>query len=388
MAHPKADPAALAARWSAPLGAHLLLVVDPPDLAAAETLDPRRLETVRWFCTHWPTHTALMDAGYDSSFGPWWPSTAGAGSGSGPGKGAGIPSPTAALLFLPRSRDRTRMTLSMLSAALPVGAPLWMVGAKGDGIESALPQLEEVAVSDGAQVGKHARLLMGRTREHPPGRAGERGGSPSLDAFAAEWTLPGLPGGGGSLGPEDPPAAAGETSPEPSALRIASLPGVFSHGRLDDGTRMLLEAVPDLPGPLLDVGCGAGILGAWYASRGSGPVTLVDADALAVESARRTLALNGLQGHVAAGDVYPPTAASTPFVSIVSNPPFHQGSATDDRVTATLIAGAPARLARGGTLTLVCNRFIPVPDRLDRAFGSHHILADDGRYRVYRAVRG
>jgi 16S rRNA G1207 methylase RsmC len=379
MPHPKADPAALAARWLGPLRDHPLLVVDPPDLAAVETLDPERRTSIRWFCTHWPTHTALLEAGYPSSFGPWCLPDLEFG---------------AALLFLSRSRDRTRMTLSMLSSTLPTGAPLWVVGAKGDGIESAQPQVDEVTVSEGAQVGKHARLLMGRVRDHRPGSSGESGAGAPLDAFISEWTLPMAPipvSGAPSnalAGTARPFTGSTSGTPAPSPLRIASLPGVFSHGRLDDGTRLLLETVPDLPGPLLDVGCGAGILGAWYAARGSGPVTLVDADALAVESARRTLALNGLEGEVVAGDVLPASPETTPFASIVSNPPFHQGSATDDRVTATLIAGAPARLARGGTLTLVCNRFLPIPDRLDRVFGSHRILADDGRYRVYRAVRG
>lgn len=363
MAHPKADPAALAARWLGPLRDRPLLVVDPPDLAAVETLDPGRSDSVRWFCTHWPTHAALLEAGHPSFFGPWF---------GGEWELGG------ALLFLSRSRDRTRMTLAMLSSILPADAPLWVVGAKGDGIESAQPQVDEVAVSEGVQAGKHARLLMGRVREGLQGSTEESGGSAPLDAFISEWRLPVV------LSADPGTPASGASPPDP--LRIASLPGVFSHGRLDDGTRLLLETVPRLPGPLLDVGCGAGIVGAWYASGGSAPVTLVDADALAVESARRTLALNGLGGTAQAGDVFPGEAGA-PFASIVSNPPFHQGSATDDRVTATLIAGASARLARGGTLTLVCNRFLPVPDRLDRAFGGHRILADDGRYRVYRAVR-
>lgn len=360
MAHPKADPAALAARWLGPTEDDVLLVVDPPDPMAARTLDPRCRPEVRWFCTHWPTHRALEEEGRASSFGPWWP-----GSRDPASDGAAKRSPTAALLFLPRSRDRTRMMLAMLASLLPPGAPLRVVGSKGEGIESAGSQLEEVAVPEGVQVGKHARLLMGRTLPAQGGTPAVGGGAPtSLEAFLSVWPLA-TPSG---------------------ALRIASLPGVFSHGRLDDGTRLLLDTVPDLPGPFLDVGCGAGVLGAWYASRGSGPPTLVDADAMAVESARRTLALNGIEGQVEAGDVFP-GASGTPFASIVSNPPFHQGSATDDRVTATLVAGAPSRLARGGTLTLVCNRFLPVPDRLDRTFGGHRILADDGRYRVYQAVR-
>jgi 16S rRNA (guanine1207-N2)-methyltransferase len=278
--------------------------------------------------------------------------TAATGATGGP-PGATPPHETA-LVFLPRGRDRIRMTLAMVASVLPAGSPLWVVGAKGDGIESAGRELEQVAVPQGVETGKHARLLMSRTL--PPRAA-------RLEDDLEVWPL--------SLG--------GET------LQVVSLPGVFSHGRLDDGTRLLLETLPSLPGPLLDVGCGAGILGAWYAVRGAGPVTLVDADALAVEAARRTLALNGLSGRVEAGDVFPPETAA--FASIISNPPFHQGSATDDRVTATLVAGAGARLRPGGTLTLVCNRFLPIPDRLDRAFGSHVALADDARYRVYQVTR-
>ena len=46
-------------------------------------------------------------------------------------------------------------------------------------------------------------------------------------------------------------------------LKVVSLPGVFSHGRLDRGTALLLEHLDKLPsGHLLDFGCGAGVLGA------------------------------------------------------------------------------------------------------------------------------
>ncbi len=45
-------------------------------------------------------------------------------------------------------------------------------------------------------------------------------------------------------------------------LKVISLPGVFSHGRLDRGSALLLEHLDKLPsGHLLDFGCGAGVLG-------------------------------------------------------------------------------------------------------------------------------
>lgn len=338
MRPPKADPAALAARRLPVPGGSPLLVVDVPDLVGAERLDPHRDRVRAWFCTHWPTHVALEAAGFPTTFGAWLPEELGCG---------------AALVFLPKGRERVRMTLAMVASALPGGAPLWVVGTRRGGIESAGREIDAVATRLGVESGKHARLIMARTRGQL---------ETSLDAFASDWEL----------------------TMEPSGLRIASFPGVFSHGRLDDGSRLLLDTVPALPGPLLDVGSGAGVLGAWYARGGASPVTLVDADAVAVEASRRTLRLTALEGKAEPADVLPSAGA---FASIVSNPPFHQGVTTDHRVTMALVAGASARLLPGGTVTLVCNRFLPVQALLDQAFGSHRVLADDGRYRVYRSRR-
>jgi len=338
MRPPKADPAALAARRLPIPGGTPFLVVDVPNLAGAERLDPDRNRVSTWFCTHWPTHAALEAAGFPSTFGAWLPDGLGC---------------EAALVFLPKGRERIRMTLAMVASALPEGAPLRIVGTRRGGIESASREVDVVATRLGVESGKHARLIMARTRARLPA---------SLETYASVWEL----------------------TTESGRLRIASFPGVFSHGRLDDGSRLLLDTVASLPGPLLDVGSGAGVLGAWYARGGAAPLTLVDADALAVEASRRTLGFNSLQGTAEPADVLPAVGA---FASIVANPPFHQGVETDHRVTTTLISGARARLFKGGALTLVCNRFLPVPALLDRAFGSHRVLADDGRYRVYRSCR-
>jgi 16S rRNA (guanine1207-N2)-methyltransferase len=346
MAHPKADPAALVRRHGAGLPAPVL-VLEVPDLAAAQTLAPEPGTGHLWFSTHRPTWEALQAGGYPVlPFGPW------------PRLPQGT-IPNSALLFLPKSRERVRMTLVMASSAVEAGAPIWVVGTKEEGIGSATEALSDVAIPGPPESGKHARLLRGRSR----GRS-----EATLETFVTQWTM----------------AEEGTSGP---ARLIASLPGVFSHGRLDDGSALLLRTVPTLTGPLLDVGAGAGVLGLTYGLRGAAPVTLVEADALAVEAARRTLALHGLEGSVLAGDVFPSSNSGAPrFASIVSNPPFHQGVAIHHGVTARLVAEAPDWLETGGSLTLVCNRFLPVQDLLDRAFGEHRVLADDGRYRVYQAV--
>ena len=45
-------------------------------------------------------------------------------------------------------------------------------------------------------------------------------------------------------------------------LRIFSLPGVFSANELDNGTSLLLSTLTSpIQGKVLDVGCGAGVIG-------------------------------------------------------------------------------------------------------------------------------
>src|SRR5699024_5992000 len=60
-------------------------------------------------------------------------------------------------------------------------------------------------------------------------------------------------------------------------LVFETLPGVFAADRLDAGTRLLLDHL-DVPegGSVLDVGCGAGVIGVVAGRRGAGSVTLTD----------------------------------------------------------------------------------------------------------------
>jgi len=368
MSPPRADPTGLVLRWIEELSGHRVLLVDPPTaIEGIRLLDGLRSAGAEGHVLshRWPLHQALQVAGVESHFGEW--------PLQGPVDGA--------LLFLPKARERTRMLVDFLLSLLPPGAPLWIVGAKRDGIEGAARELGEDLLLDRSEPGKHARLLIGRTP------APRRGRPFTLEGYLQEWrvALPGV---------------------ETQEVGVLSLPGVFSHGRLDEGTRLLLEQLPaPLPSPVLDVGCGAGVIGLAALLRGAAEVIALDEDALAVEATRRTFALHGAAGQseagereaaghgggtglgfglALAGDLFPPVGR---FRTILTNPPFHQGTATDHRMTERLIAEAPGRLLPGGTLTLVANHFLPLLRPLKHAFGEVEILAEDGRYRVYRARR-
>ncbi|WP_417421061.1 methyltransferase [Halomonas sp.] len=176
---------------------------------------------------------------------------------------------------------------------------------------------------------------------------------------------------------------------EALGLTLVSHPGVFGHGKVDEGTLLLLECLekelPKTPQRVLDMGCGDGIISAWLAKRGHA-VTAVDVSAFAVEATRRTLEANQVDGHVLQSDVYSALESQT-FDFIISNPPFHQERDVSYGPSQRLIRQAPEHLANRGRLVIVANVFLPYPDVLTDAFGSFGALADNRRFRVYGASK-
>lgn len=166
-------------------------------------------------------------------------------------------------------------------------------------------------------------------------------------------------------------------------LKIFSLPGVFSANELDQGTMLLLSTIHNsIRGRVLDLGCGAGVIGSYLKQQNPNvELTMTDIHAMALASAKRTLAENNLQGEVLASDVFSDIQGK--FDLIISNPPFHDGIDTAYQAVTDLIKQAKWYLNSGGELRIVANAFLPYPDLLDQYFGQHQVLAKTGKFKVY-----
>jgi 16S rRNA (guanine1207-N2)-methyltransferase len=109
---------------------------------------------------------------------------------------------------------------------------------------------------------------------------------------------------------------------------LAAASGVFSAGRLDPGTAVLLRKAPlpgDPSGPLLDLGCGYGPIACVLAASAPGAtVYAVDVNERARDLTARNAAALGLSVTVAAPDQVP---ADARFAEIWSNPPIRIGKA-------------------------------------------------------------
>jgi len=261
----------------------------------------------------------------------------------------------AAVLFLPKSRELTDYVLQALAAQL-AGRPLYLVGEKRAGVERAAKQLASLGRARKLDSARHCQLWQGEIEQTPA--------VPDLDALAHQFTL--------------------ELDDGP--LQVISLPGVFSHGRLDVGSALLLEHLDNLPsGRVLDFGCGAGVIGATLKRRyPQSELVLLDVDAFAVESSRRTLAANGLEAEVIAGDGI--DAAPRQLAAIISNPPFHQCVHTNYQASETLIERAAEHLSSGGELRLVANAFLRYPPLIEQHLGACQTVVERNGFRIYRAI--
>ncbi|GHE93258.1 methyltransferase [Thalassotalea profundi] len=170
------------------------------------------------------------------------------------------------------------------------------------------------------------------------------------------------------------------------AIQVASLPGVFSQAKLDVGTRVLLENLPNVQkGELLDFGCGAGVIAA-FIGKNSASVTLslTDVSALALMSAEKTLTLNNL-----VATIFPTDSLSNikkQYQHVISNPPFHQGIKTHYLATEDFLKGISKHIIDNGSLTIVANSFLQYQPIMEKAFAKVSKLKQEKGFSIYHSI--
>lgn len=296
---------------------------------AADVLNPLDPDALTIIQTHQPDNRGLRERGFDVRIAP-------------EGRFG------AAIVRLPRAKAAARARIAQAAAHLEPGADLWIDGQKTDGVDSLLREIRTLAeVRDviSKAHGKIFRVTLPR-QGVPPG-------------WAAEMR---------------------EVAPG-----FVTLPGVFSADGVDPGSRLLADSLPaKMPTRVVDLGAGWGWLSAQVLARpGLAELHLVEADHLALESARRNVMDPRARFHWADARDF---SLPEPVNGVVMNPPFHEGRQADPRLGAAFIATAARLLTGAGRLWMVANRHLPYESALSQHFGQVHEIAGDTRFKVIEAT--
>lgn len=171
-----------------------------------------------------------------------------------------------------------------------------------------------------------------------------------------------------------------ETVPLSEAISLSQFKGVFSSGKIDVGTRFLLEhlLVAENETTILDLACGNGIIAYHMAAQNpAADLHLVDDFYLAVESARMNLpnATCYLNNEL---DEFAPDF----FDLIVTNPPFHFGHETNIEVSLTLFKQSSRCLKPTGRLVVVANRHLNYSSHLRQIYRQVSITAENPKFQL------
>lgn len=173
--------------------------------------------------------------------------------------------------------------------------------------------------------------------------------------------------------------------------RFRTAPGMFSHGRIDAGSRLLASQLPEtVKGAVADLGAGWGYLSAQLFSRAVGEVTLhlYEADFDSCEAARANLAPAPAGAHV---EVFWRDVTTEPLEQqyhlLVMNPPFHAtGHGADPDLGVAMIEAAARGLRKGGRLYMVANVALPYERALAARFARYEERVRDQGFKVLVAT--
>lgn len=260
-----------------------------------------------------------------------------------------------AVIFLPKSKALIDMTLAFVSSIVEKDGVIALVGEKKAGIESAKKLYEKnIGPVENKIIGKHSALYLGKNLNKKEF---------DFESFVT----------------------TSEIIYKDQEIKIAHLPGIFSAGTLDPGTKLLLDCLPIGAKKFLDLACGGGVVGTIYKKLSpETEITLSDSSLLAIESAHLTLALNGVQGEVIPSDIF--SNLNNVFDVIAINPPFHKGIETNYSFIEKFSRDAAQYLLPDGKVFLVANTFLPYRTYLEQ-IGEVRVVSKDPQFTVYSVTR-
>ncbi|WP_370399268.1 class I SAM-dependent methyltransferase [Sulfitobacter sp. JB4-11] len=303
----------------------LVAVFNPPAEASLDGIDPSRCHIVQDFK---PTFDAWEGRGFEVMHSP-------------------SARYAATIVCLPRAKVEAR---AMVAEACAISDGIVLVdGQKTDGADSILREMRARVSVEGPISKAHGKLFWIN--------------APAADCFA-DWSAgPALTDGG-----------------------FWTAPGVFSADGVDLASALLVDALPQkLKGEVADLGAGWGYLAAHVLTREDvTKLYLIEAGHMALACARHNVTDDRAEFYWEdATNWAPPHRMDT----VVMNPPFHRGRASEPQIGQAFVASAARILASHGDLWMVANRHLPYEAELKKRFAEVSEIGGDARFKLFHATR-
>jgi 16S rRNA (guanine1207-N2)-methyltransferase len=163
-------------------------------------------------------------------------------------------------------------------------------------------------------------------------------------------------------------------------------PGVFSWDRIDAGSALLLQHLPEFSGHGADFGCGIGVLSrAVLASPQVNALTLVDSDCRAIAAAEKNIA--DARATFMWADIRSTALPAAALDFVVMNPPFHDTGIEDQSLGQLFITRAADALKMGGNLWLTANRHLPYEALLAKRFARVRRVDEANGFKILHAEK-
>jgi 16S rRNA (guanine1207-N2)-methyltransferase len=241
---------------------------------------------------------------------------------------------------------------------LAPGGELWLAGAKREGIRTYCAKAAAL-FGTSAEVRKQGNVYLGRIVRsiQPAGPALDDRDYPRLRPIATTH-----------------------------GMTLLSKPGLFAWDKIDRGSALLVEQLPEWrhrlrPKNLVDLGCGYGYLALMAHYHGVEPIVATDNNAAALLACQANFAAQGVNGTVVAGNCG--DGLDQRFDALLCNPPFHRGFTHHGDLTEQFLVAIARLLSARGRALVVVNRFIPVLRLAEKHFRQRRLYAENSSFQVF-----
>ena len=250
---------------------------------------------------------------------------------------------------LSRHKDVNRLRVAQAWAHTIDGGPIVVSGDKTEGVEALIKELKAHTTLDGVLPKSHGKVFwLTRSAANTP-----------------------------------PPEWLRGTEPTKNKDGFATVAGVFSADKIDEGSKLLTAHLDkNTKGSVADLGAGWGYLSKHLLDLAPNisHLDLFEAEAAALNVAKLNVTDPRAAFHWQ--DVPNMVGFENSYDLVISNPPFHETRKSEPHLGQKFIEKAARILKRSGTFLMVANRQLPYERVLQEQFRTTEQVADRGGYKV------